>query len=220
MTLSGEGKRAATIQSGVSTQGSETRRGRRRSGGCRARRAGGDRRRQGQDIDRRSVISVHPLRRGRRYRPSQWHHLGRRGNQRGRWRAWARDRAVRSRCRQAESGKLPPSDRGLYRQEGARDLQRLPVRADPGDGRIRQVQMPVFAGQYAAERDARLQGRSKEVQPGAADRPVGGQLRLDLPALADQDGADRRLETQEPEDPYRRRAGGLLPDHPQGGAAS
>ena len=105
------------------------------------------------------------------------------------------------------SGKLPSSDRGLYRQKSARDLQRLSVRANPGDGRIRQVQMPIFAGQYAAERDARLQGRPKEVQPGAPDRSVGGQLRVDLPALADQDGADRRLETQEPKDTHRRRAG-------------
>jgi len=65
--------------------------------------------------------------------------------------------------RQAESRKLPPSHRCLHRQEGARDLQCLPVRPDSGDGRIRQVQMPLFAGQHAAQCDDRLQGGPKEV---------------------------------------------------------
>ena len=77
---------------------------------------------------------------------------------------------------------------------------------------------PYLAGQHSAECDARLQGRPKEVQPRAPDRSVGGQLRLDLSAVADQDGGDWRLETQEPEDPHRRRAGRLLPDNPQGSA--
>ena len=60
--------------------------------------------------------------------------LGRRGDQCGRRRARPRDRAVRAGRRQAVAGKLPPGDRRLHRQEGARDFQRLPLRADPGDG--------------------------------------------------------------------------------------
>ena len=129
-------------------------------------------------------------------------------------------RALRARRRQALPGELPADHRRVHRQEGPRDIERLPVRPDSRDGRVRQVQVPLPAGEHPAQRHRRLQGRSGEVQPRAADGSVGGQLRMDLPLVAHRDGARPGLEAQEPEDPHRRRAGRLQPDHSPGGAGS
>ena len=88
--------------------------------------------------------------------------------------------AVRDRCRQAVARKLPAVDCRLHRRQGACDLQRVPVRPHSGDGRVRQIQMPLCPGQHAARGDRDVQVGPREVQPHFPDRSVGSPLRLHL----------------------------------------